>query len=135
LSALQGVILGIHSTIAYTRDEPHWLMSEPDALAYARYVSNAMRHLPVAVAQKWVDFGALVGAIAFYETPRVNRSLALAMQQQPASGFRRAQQQQAPVPPGGAQVFQFVPNPASADEIQTEPELPLNPAPPENPAA
>jgi hypothetical protein len=110
-------------------------MSEPDALAYARYVSNAMRHLPVAVAQKWVDFGALVGAIAFYETPRVNRSLALAMQGQPQSGFRRQQQQPGPPPGGTAQVFQFVPNPATVDESVTEPELPLNPAPPENPAA
>ena len=123
--------MGIHHTIAYFREEPHWLLSEPDAQAYARYLHNAMRHLPVSVAQKYVDFVALGGAFVVYSGGRIVRSMQLA--QQPP----QPQQQRPPVPPGGAQVFQFVANPAAVDpggEAAIEPEIPLS-APPPDPAA
>lgn len=126
------MILGIHSTVALARDEPHWLMSEPDAHNYARYIAAAMRHLPIHAAQKWIDFSALAGAVGYYELGRITRSVQLAGGMQ-APGQRRPGQ--AP-PRGPAQVFQFVPNPATAAaDGEPEVEIPLTAGPPPEPPA
>lgn len=130
--------MGIHHTVAYFREEPHWLLSEPDAKAYAAYLHNAMRHLPVSVAQKYVDFAALGGAFVVYTGGRVVRSMQLA-----GTIPQQQQQQQQPQPRGPAQVFQFVANPAAAGaEVGgegggPEVEIPLSqaPGPPDAPAA
>lgn len=136
--------MGIHHTIAYVREEPHWLLNEPDAQAYARYLSNAMRHLPVSVAQKYVDFVALGGAVMVYTGGRVVRSMQLAGTIPPQQQ-QQAQPQQPRGPSGGpmGQVFQFVANPAAAgadvggESGGPEVEIPLSqaPGPPDAPAA
>jgi hypothetical protein len=98
LSALAGVLQGFHAVIAFQRSEPHWLINDDDAKRYGTALGNALRHLPIKVAQKSIDYGALVVVAFAIETPRVVRSLQLARQ---------------PAPPqrGPAQVFQFHPNP------------------------
>lgn len=120
--------MGVHYMAAAMSDQQHWLMSEPDAKAYARYCANALRHMPMQVAQKWVDFTAFGGAFFFYTGSRIITSMQIAR----GGGPQQQQQpQRGPVPPGGAQVFQFVPNPAmdSPAGDAVEPEIPLSPAP------
>ena len=82
------------------RRGPHWLLSDPDAKAYGLALANALRHLPVTMAQKWVDFTALGLAVFAYEGPRIAIDAQLRRERQAAS--RR------PQPMG--QVFQFRPN-------------------------
>lgn len=81
------------------RRGPHWLLNDPDAKAYGLALANALRHLPVTMAQKYVDFTALGVAIFAYEGPRVAMDMQLKAQ-------RQAQQRR---PQGPAQVFQFRP--------------------------
>lgn len=49
----------------------HWLLSDAEAHAYGLALSNALRHLPVKMAQKYVDFSALAVAVLTYEGPRI----------------------------------------------------------------
>lgn len=127
--------MGMHYACAAMTEQPHWLLSEPDAKAYARYVANALRHMPMTVAQKWVDFTALGGAFFVFTGGRIIQSMQLAgrIGGGPAAQRRPPPQQ---APGGGAQVFQFTPNPAqeAPDGAAFEPEIPLNPSP-DQPAA
>lgn len=91
------MIGGAHAFIALARREPHWLLSEADAQVYGRALANALRHLPVKVAQAYVDYSTLAMVALTMDAPRVLRSRQLAL----------AQAQRGPVPPGGATVFQF----------------------------
>lgn len=100
MSAAAGLLQGAHAVIAMKRG-PHWLLNDPDAKAYGTALSNALRHLPVTMAQKWIDFSALGLAVFAYEGPRV----AIDMQ------LRQQRQQPRPRPQGPAQVFQFRPPP------------------------
>jgi hypothetical protein len=97
LSAAAGLLQGVHAVLAMRRG-PHWLLSDPDAKAYGLALANALRHLPVTMAQKWIDFSALGLAVFAYEGPR----MAMDMQIR-----RERQQQRRPGPMG--QVFQFTP--------------------------
>ena len=79
------------------RSEPHWLLSDADALRYGTALANALRHMPIRAAQKTIDYSTLVMVAFVMETPRIVRSVQLA---------------RAPKPPpnrGPAQVFQFHP--------------------------
>ncbi len=73
------------------------MLNDPDAARYAVAVSNAMRHLPITVAQKAVDYAAFVMVAFSIESPRVVRSAQMA---QAAKG-------RPPGPRGPAQVFEF----------------------------
>jgi hypothetical protein len=92
--------------IALRRDEPHWLLNDGDAKVYGQAVSNALRHVPIKVAQKSLDFGMLFIVACQFEFPRI----VLSTQMTRARGQRRS-------PGGPAQVFQFTrpppPPPAS----------------------
>jgi len=61
----------MHGVLAMARG-PHWLLSDADAKAYGLALSNALRHLPITMAQKYVDFTALGIAIIAYEGPRLH---------------------------------------------------------------
>ena len=104
MSAAAGLLQGIHSVIAMRRG-PHWLLNDPDAKAYGAALANALRHLPVTMAQKYVDFAALGVAVMCYEGPRIHMDMQLRRERQ--AGARRPQQ-------GPAQVFQFAPPPRPA---------------------
>jgi hypothetical protein len=105
----------MHAVVAMRRG-PHWLLSDPDAKAYGTALANALRHLPVTMAQKYVDFAALGVAIVAYEGPRMGIDMQLRAQRQ--AGARRP-------PQGPAQVFQFTPR-------QAGPEAPAE-VPPDTP--
>lgn len=90
---------------------PHWLLSDPDAKAYGLALSNALRHLPVTMAQKYVDFTALGIAIIAYEGPRVHMDMQLRAQRGAAARPRS----------GPAQVFQFSPRPTPSPQPPQEP--------------
>lgn len=79
------------------RRGPHWLLNDPDAKAYGFALANALRHLPVTMAQKYVDFTALGVAVIAYEGPRIAVDVAL-------RGQREAPR---PAPSRPAQVFRF----------------------------
>lgn len=83
---------------------PHWLLNDQDARQYGQALANAVRHLPVVVAQKYFDYAALAGAIAMHEGPRVTMDIAIAAE-------RRAGRRPTYAQP--AQVFQFGPRPAA----------------------
>jgi hypothetical protein len=116
LSAAAGLLQGAHAVIAMRRG-PHWLLNDADAKAYGLALANALRHLPVTMAQKYVDFAALGIAIFAYEGPRIGIDMQLK---------RDRQQQRRPMQTGPAQVFQFRPNPPAPDG-------PVPPAPAEGP--
>jgi hypothetical protein len=98
LSAAAGLLQGAHAVIAMRRG-PHWLLNDQDAKAYGLALANALRHLPVTMAQKYVDFCALGIAVFAYEGPRVALDMQLRAQRGAAAR---------PRPPSGpAQVFQF----------------------------
>ena len=99
MSSLAGVLQGFHAIIAFQRAEPHWMLNDPDAARYALAMSNAMRHLPIKVAQKAVDYTAFAMVAFSIESPRIVRSAQLAG----AKGK--------PAPRGPAQVFQFTGGP------------------------
>jgi len=88
LSAAAGLLQGIHSVMAMARG-PHWLLSDPDAKAYGLALSNALRHLPVTMAQKYIDFTALGIAVIAYEGPRVHMDMQLRAQRGAAGRPRR----------------------------------------------
>jgi len=81
------------------RRGPHWLLSDQDAKQYGLALSNALRHLPVTMAQKWVDFSALALAVVAYEGPRIGEDIRL-----------RQARARPPAARGPAQVFQFRPS-------------------------
>jgi hypothetical protein len=95
LSAAAGLISGFHAIIAMQRNEPHWLLSDADALRYGTALANALRHMPIKAAQKTIDYSTLVMVAFVMETPRIGMS------------WKLARQPKAP-PRGPAQVFQFV---------------------------
>jgi hypothetical protein len=105
VSAAAGLISGFHAAIAFMRHEQHWLINDADAKAYGQAFSNALRHLPIVMAQKYFDFTALGLAIATYDFPRIMLSA-----QQSRAGQGASQR-------GPAQVFQFrQPSPAAPSE-------------------
>jgi hypothetical protein len=117
LSAAAGLLQGVHSVIAMRRG-PHWLLSDPDAKAYGAALANALRHLPISMAQKYVDYCALGVAVFAYEGPRIAIDMALKAQRTPT--------RPPPGPMGPAQVFQFRrPAPGAASEPEA-----VQPAPP-----
>lgn len=129
LSAAAGLLQGFHAVIAMRRG-PHWLLNDADAKAYGLALSNALRHLPVTMAQKYVDFAALGVAVCCYEGPRI----AMDMHLRNAAGRGAA-----PRPQGPAQVFAFrpmtaPPPPPSPGPMQTAPPQPVQ-APPGAPGA
>jgi hypothetical protein len=95
LSAAAGLLQGAHAIVAMQRQEPHWMLNDDDAKKYGQALANAMRHLPVKVAQKYIDYSTLCMVAFVIETPRVVRSAQLARAPKAA-------------PRGPAQVFQFV---------------------------
>jgi hypothetical protein len=113
LSAAAGLLQGAHAVLAMRRG-PHWLLSDPDAKAYGLALANALRHLPVTMAQKWVDFTALGLAVFAYEGPRIAMDAAIRRERQT--------QQRRPQPMG--QVFQFRP-PGAASEPAETPAAPM----------
>jgi hypothetical protein len=94
---------------------PHWLLNDADAKAYGTALANALRHLPVTMAQKWIDFSALGLAVFAYEGPRV----AIDMQ------LRQQRDQPRPRPQGPAQVFQFRTAPAGQPDPPRPPAAPV----------
>jgi hypothetical protein len=86
------------------RSEPHWLLSDADARRYGAALANALSHLPVKVAQKYLDFSTLAFCVFEMELPRVMLSHQLAQARKPAPGA-------APT----AEVFQFTPPRSSAN--------------------
>jgi hypothetical protein len=104
LSAAAGLLQGIHITIAMVRG-PHWMMNDTDAKAYGQAMANALRHIPITMAQKYFDFTALALAVATYEVPRIAEDIRI-------RNLPPRQPQQRPAPMG--QVFQFAPPAARA---------------------
>jgi hypothetical protein len=100
------------------RRGPHWLLNDQDAKAYGLALANALRHLPVTMAQKWVDFTALGLAVFAYEGPRIAMDAAIRRDRQA--------QQRRPQPMG--QVFQF--RPPGAAGPQPPPDAPAAPGGP-----
>ena len=83
------------------RNEPHWLLSEGDAKLYGNALKNALRHIPVQVAQKSIDFTTLFICAMNFETPRVYAS------------YRNRRARRDPPPPqrpATAQVYTLHPN-------------------------
>jgi hypothetical protein len=85
------------------RSEPHWLLSDADARRYGAALANALSHLPVKVAQKYLDFSTLAFCVFEMELPRVMLSHQLAQARRPAPGAAPS-----------AEVFQFTPPRPSA---------------------
>ena len=98
MSAAAGLLQGFHAVIAMRRG-PHWLLSDQDARQYGLALSNALRHLPVTMAQKWIDFSALALAVVAYEGPRIGEDIRLRQARGRPAAAR-----------GPAQVFQFRPS-------------------------
>ena len=111
MSAAAGLLQGFHAIIAMQRSEAHWMLSDDDAKRYGTALANALRHMPVRVAQKYVDYSTLVMVAFVMETPRVVRSIQIA---------RAPKQPQR----GPAQVFQFV-----QPQPQPQPASPPSPSP------
>jgi hypothetical protein len=65
---------GAHALIAMRRNEPHWLLTDADATTYGRAIANAMRHVPIGVSQKALDFSALAFCVVNFESPRIYAS-------------------------------------------------------------
>jgi hypothetical protein len=108
----------MHAVIAMRRG-PHWLLNDQDAKAYGTALANALRHLPVSMAQKYVDFASLGIAVLAYEGPRLGIDMQLRQQRQ--------QQTRRPGPMG--QVFQFNPArppPAGAPGVAAAPSAPAS---------
>lgn len=82
------------------RRGPHWLLNDGDAKAYGTALANALRHLPISMAQKYVDWTAFGVAVMAFEGPRIGIDMQLKAQRQQAGRQR---------PQGPAQVFQFTP--------------------------
>jgi hypothetical protein len=76
-------------------------LNDQDAKAYGLALANALRHLPVTMAQKYVDFAALGIAVFAYEGPRVAMDVQLRRQAAPPRPTQAS-----------GQVFQFRPNAA-----------------------
>lgn len=99
---------------------PHWLLSDADAKAYGTALANALRHLPVTMAQKYIDFSALGLAVVAYEGPRVGMDVRIKAERMQRGGAQQP-------PPGPAQIFRFRPPPNQpAPPRQAAP----NPGPP-----
>jgi hypothetical protein len=100
------------------RNEPHWLLTDADARTYGQALQNALRHIPIGVAQKTVDFTALFICALNFESPRIYQSMANAR----ARRTRSSSSEQPAAP-----VFQFrprtsSPQPAGAASPESPPE-------------
>lgn len=91
------------------RNEPHWLLNDADAKAYATALKNALRHIPIRAAQKTIDFSMLAFMAFNFEMPRIYVSSQLAAQRR--QGRTR----------GPAQVFQFNQKPPPPPGTTTPP--------------
>jgi hypothetical protein len=100
------LLQGFHAVVAMTRAEPHWMLTDDDAKRYGTALSNALRHMPIQAAQKSIDYATLVIVAFAMEAPRVGRSVQIARAKGQAP-------QRGPFQ-GGAQVFQFHPNPSQS---------------------
>jgi hypothetical protein len=110
------LLQGFHTIVAMQRSEPHWMLSDDDAKRYGQALANALRHMPVRVAQKYVDYSTLIMVAFVMETPRIGMSWKLA--RQPKTPQR-----------GPAQVFQFVqPTPGANTPSQASTTSPPSPA-------
>lgn len=78
------------------------MLNDADAKAYGQAVVNALRHIPVVVAQKYIDFAALFGAVVTHDVPRLTMDMRIAAERR--SGRRPQYANPAPV-------FQFGPRP------------------------
>jgi hypothetical protein len=99
----------MHVLIAMQRGEPHWMLSEADAKAYGTALKNALRHIPVTVAQKSIDYTTLFICAMNFEAPRIFASYRMRNEQRrPAQPARPAAQVYTlhpnanPPPPSGA---------------------------------
>lgn len=81
---------------------PVWLINDEDAQLYARSISNVLRHMDVAVAQKTIDFVNLAGMVAYIEGSRLVAMRAASKAPPPQSSAAAF----------SAPVFQFTPPPA-----------------------
>lgn len=122
LSGAAGLLQGIHAVVAMGRG-PHWLLADNDAKAYGAALANALRHLPVQMAQKYIDFSMLGVAIVTFEGVRVAEDIRLS----------RLPPSQRGRPGGPARVFQFrTPSPAP-EPTRDSPHLAPVPASPPTP--
>ena len=92
MSAWAGVLSGAHTAMAWRTGHPHWQISDQEAKAYSIALSNALRHLPVQVAQKYTDYAALAFMFVNVEFPRAyaSRQLYLEAARARASQFPSA---------------------------------------------
>lgn len=95
---------------------PHWMLTDADAKNYGAALANALRHLPIQVAQKYLDFGALGLAVLAYNGPR------LAMDHQLRRAAREAAARATP------NVFSFTPRSASGAAQEAAPQSQAGPA-------
>lgn len=93
----------------------HWLLSDEEAKGYGQALANAIRHLPITMAQKYVDFTTLGIAIITYEGPRIAADMILRRQARNPNAARQPQ-------PNGQVVYPFAAPPGP-------------PAPPNNPSS
>jgi len=81
------------------------MLTDQDAKTYGAAIANAMRHIPIGITQKALDFSALAFCIINMETPRVMAS---------TRNARERRRNPNAEPRGPAQVFEFRPPPAAA---------------------
>lgn len=120
LSAAAGLLQGFHAVLAMSRG-PHWLLNDADAKAYGTALANALRHLPITMAQKYIDFSALGLAVVAYEGPRIGMDVRIK-----AERMQRGAQQ----PPPPAQIFRFRPTGAQPNQPAPLQQPAPNPGPP-----
>jgi hypothetical protein len=100
------------------RQERHWLLTDQDARTYAVAMQNALRHIPITVTQKYVDFAAAFIVAAQMEIPRIYMSAELARARAAAMRGQR---------PAGT-VFEFYP-PGTPPPAAPAPPNPQQPPP------
>lgn len=76
------------------------MLTDQDAKTYGAALANAMRHVPIGITQKALDFSALAFCIINMETPRVMASARIARERRTNPNAQ---------PRGPAEVFQFRP--------------------------
>jgi hypothetical protein len=71
LSALTGLMVGMHALIASGTKTPEMNLSEPEAKEFAKAASNYLRHYNVQATQKTVDMIALMSVSVAIYGPRI----------------------------------------------------------------
>jgi len=117
LSAAAGLLQGMHEGIAFLSGHPHWRLNDDDSKRYGQALANAMRHLPISVGQKYIDYATFAMCVVIFETPR------LAMSRRIMEGEQRQPR------PGPAQVFQFRPPTTSPNQGVASPPSPSSSSP------